>query len=201
MRAIVPARSSGRPRSEQSRKAILSAAYHLLRRSSLSHVSTQQIAGEAGVSTATLYRWWPTKEAVLLDAFFEAIAEKVPYKRSAASPLARLREHALSSARFLKSEDGRVAARLIAAIQDDKDLRHAFFERFFLVRRASARAVVEEAKVAGELPGQTDTEVVLDAIYGPQYFRLLLGHLTIDEAFAAKVFDFAITAAKASGSS
>jgi AcrR family transcriptional regulator len=49
-------RATGRPRSEKTRKAILKAAFHLLKRESFDGVSTQQIAIEAGVSTATLYR-------------------------------------------------------------------------------------------------------------------------------------------------
>ena len=64
-----PLRAPGRPRSETSRKAILSAAYRMLKDKGLTAISTPALAAEAGVSTATLYRWWPTKEAIALDAF------------------------------------------------------------------------------------------------------------------------------------
>jgi AcrR family transcriptional regulator len=66
---LKPARSAGRPRSEESRASILETAYSFLRRFPVAAISTIHIAREAGVSTATVYRWWSTKEALLLDAF------------------------------------------------------------------------------------------------------------------------------------
>jgi hypothetical protein len=72
-----------------------------------------------------IYRWWPTKEAVLLEAFFEAAGEMLPFRQDK-SPLARLRKHSSEAARFLKSERGRVMARLIMAIQEDDELQRGF---------------------------------------------------------------------------
>ena len=61
----------GRPRSEKTRKAILKTAFRLLKEQGFDGVANQQIAKEAGVSTATLYRWWKNKQAILLDAYLE----------------------------------------------------------------------------------------------------------------------------------
>jgi AcrR family transcriptional regulator len=187
--------SGGRvgPRSQVARKAILKAAYHLLKDQEHEGVSTSQLASNAGVSTATLYRWWPTKEAVLLEAFFEAAGEMLPFRQDK-SPLARLRKHVVEAARFLKSEHGRAMARLIMAIQEDDELRRGFLQIYYLPRRAAAHAVIQEAIQAGELPSDTDPEILIDALYGPLYARLLLGHAPPDEKFAEKISDLLIKA-------
>jgi AcrR family transcriptional regulator len=189
-----PARLPGRPRSEEARKSILKAAYRLLRKSGVEGVSTHHIAEEAGVSTATLYRWWDTKEAILLDAYVEHHREQWPYPKTG-SPLARLRQHAIRTTQFLKSEDGRVFLRLIMAIQEDTALRAALFEKLYLPRRAEARAVVEEAISMGELPPTTKIDLLIEFIHAPQFRRLFIGNDQLDEDFAVQVFDFAIAAA------
>jgi AcrR family transcriptional regulator len=184
-------RPPGRPRSQVARKAILKAAYHLLKEHGIHGVSTPQLASEAGVSTATLYRWWPTKEAVLLEAFFEAVGEMLPFRQDK-SPLARLRNHVVDAARLLKSEQGRVMARLIMAIQEDDELKRGFLQIYYLPRRAAARDVIQQAIQLGELPSDTDPEILIDALYGPLYARLLLGHAPLDEKFAEKISDLLI---------
>lgn len=184
-------RMRGRPRSQAAQDSILLTAYRLLKAYGLQEVSTQQIAREAGVSTATLYRWWPSKEAILLDAFFAAAGKQLPFPQRG-SPIERLRVHAIRGMTWLASEDGRVMLRLIQAIQDDAVLRRQFLERFYLPRRAAAREVIIQAMEVGELPPSTDPELIMDVLYGPQYFRLFLGHAPPDQAFAAAVFDLVI---------
>src|SRR5690349_12650424 len=90
--------SCGRPRSEASRVALLETAYGLMADFPLSSISTQQIASKAGVSTATVYRWWATKEALLLDAFLHIKEQGEPASREG-NPLERLRGHVLQFGR------------------------------------------------------------------------------------------------------
>ena len=61
-------RGPGRPRSEPARRAILAAATHLVGREGYGRVTMEAIAREAGVSKQTVYRWWPTKAAIVLEA-------------------------------------------------------------------------------------------------------------------------------------
>ena len=68
----------GRPRSEKARLAILEAATELLLVQGLSAVSMDAVAERAGVSKATIYRWWPTKETLALDALFNEWAAARP---------------------------------------------------------------------------------------------------------------------------
>src|ERR1035437_1652097 len=102
---LKPMRSAGRPRSEESRASILDAAYSSLQRFPVSVISTIHIAREAGVSTATVYRWWSTKEALLLEAFLHTADHELVLKCEG-SPLERLKEYILQVGRFFTGENG-----------------------------------------------------------------------------------------------
>jgi AcrR family transcriptional regulator len=186
-------RPIGRPRSEKTRKAILKAAFRLLKKHGFEGVSNQQIAREACVSTATLYRWWKSKQAILLDAYLETTRELLPYGKTG-SPLKRLRRYTIRIAEFLKSEDGRVFLRLMLAIQDSPGLRKAFYEDVFLPRRAEGCKVVQEAIAAGELPDSVDPGLLINFLIGPQVLPALLGQ-SLSADSAEKLFDFVLRAA------
>jgi AcrR family transcriptional regulator len=181
-------RRPGRPRSEESRVQILDAAYRLLRKKGLPATLTQEIAAEAGVSTATLYRWWDTKESILLDAVIAHVERTLPYDGTG-SAIARLRENALLGAAFLMSVDGQVVVRLLASIYDDPVLRKQFLENYYLPRRALERDLVVRAMSTGELPRDADPEIVIDALHGPQLFRVFMGHAPVTAEFANAVAD------------
>jgi AcrR family transcriptional regulator len=181
-------RSAGRPRSESSRTAILDAAYSFLQDRPVAAISPLHIARKAGVSTATVYRWWPTKEALLLDAFLHK-ADRAMVLQSEGAPLERLREYTLQMGRFFTGESGIVIARLLTAIQDNPILRKEFLERVYSPRDQEIRAVVKEAIQLRQLPEAMEVSVFLDSIIGPLLARLLLHHQQIDEAFVVSVFD------------
>lgn len=185
-------RTIGRPRSEKTRKAILKAAFRLLKERGFDDVANQQIAKEAGVSTATLYRWWRNKQEILLDAYLETTRELLPYGKRG-SPLARLRNYTIRIAEFLKSENGRVFLRLMLAIQDNSALRKAFYENVFLPRRAEGRKVVQEAITAGELPAIVDPDLIINLLIGPQILPALLGQAPNAKS-AEAIFDFVLKA-------
>lgn len=183
-------RSAGRPRSEKTRKTILKTAFLLLKRDGFDGVSMQQIAIEAGVSTATLYRWWDSKQAILLDAYLEMTRELLPYGKRG-SPLARLRKYTIRIAEFLKSDDGRVFLRLLLLIQDNPALKKAFIEDVFLPRRAEGYTVIQEAIAAGELPDAVDPDFIISLLTAPQIVRALLG-LEVGPKPAQTIFDFVV---------
>lgn len=186
-------RTTGRPRSEKTRKAILKAAFRLLKQEGFAGVSTKQIAMEAGVSTATLYRWWDNKQAILLDAYLETTRDILPHGRRG-SPLARLRIYTLRIAEFLSSANGTVFLRLLSAIQDDSALRKGFYENIFLPRRAEGCAIVQDAINAGELPDSINPDFIINQLIGPQVLRALLGQ-KLDAKYAQCIFDYIMKAA------
>lgn len=189
-------RRAGRPRSEESRASILDAAYRSLQRAPVSEISIIHIARKAGVSTATVYRWWSTKEALLLDAFLHTIEHVVVLRREG-PPLERLREYILQVGHFFIGANGIVAARLLTAIQDNRILRNDFLKRVYSPREKEVRATVKEAIKRGELPGNLEIDMFLDSLVGPLLARLLIRHERIDKAYVAAVFDQVVAATRA----
>jgi AcrR family transcriptional regulator len=186
-------RPAGRPRSEESRATILDAAYDFLRSRPVASISLLHIARKAGVSTATVYRWWPTKEALLLDAFLNKADQELVLK-SEGHPLERLKEYMLQVGRFFTGESGIVVARLLTAIQDNPILRKEFLERVYSPRDKEVRAIVKEAIKLRQLPAAMEVSVFRDTIIGPLLARLLIRHEQIDEEFVVSVFDRVVAA-------
>lgn len=187
------ARSTGRPRSEASQASILEAAYNMLCSSPIADISTVHIARSAGVSPATIYRWWPSKEALLLDAFLHTTDRELVL-RADGSPLDRLRDYLLQTGRLFTGESGLVVARLLTAIQDNAALRRDFMARIYSPHDKEIRAVVMEAILQHQLPDAVDVGIFLDSMIGPLLVRLLIRHERIDEQFVASVFDQMVAA-------
>jgi len=186
-------RRAGRPRSEEARCDILAAAYNLLRAKGFQTVGSHEIANTAGVSSATLYRWWGSKGEILLDACFEHM-KPVLVVSGSGSALARLRRYVVYVAEFLASDDGVIMARLVTGIHDDKRLQQMFLERYVMPRRQMQRRFVGEAIASGQLKRGTDTELLIDALNGPLFFRWLQGHAPLEKGFAERIFDKVVPA-------
>ena len=187
--------SGGRPRSEASRIALLETAYRLMKKHPLNAISTQQIAANAGVSTATVYRWWPTKEALLVDAVLHVKKQNVPIGETG-SPLERIREHAIASGKFLQGEGGLVAVRLLTAIQDDPKLRQSYSEMFYVPHLSQLMDLARQAVEAGELPRGTNLQVFLDMQFGACLTRMLMRHEQTHPSDFAVAFDIAVAGAR-----
>jgi AcrR family transcriptional regulator len=188
-----PAPPRGRPRSEAARRATLDAAAELLLAHGLSAVSMDTVADRAGVSKATIYRWWPTKEALALDALYTEWAAAQPHPRDTGTLrgdlLALMRPWARLSRR---RPYGRVVAALLAEVQTDPAFAVEYRRRVLEPRRAQARDVFQRAVQRGEIPADTNLEVALDLLYGPLYHRLLHGHAPLNDRFVTDVVDLAL---------
>src|ERR1700742_498053 len=170
----VAPRPRGRPRSEQARQEILEAAYELLSNKGFNAVGSHEIAQAARVSSATLYRWWKSKEEILFDACFEHMRAILAIPETG-SGLTRLRRSILRASEFLASEEGTVLARVLTGIYEDERLRRMFLERYVDQRRQILRGIIEYAITFGELKPTTDPELLIDLLSGPLFFRWLLG--------------------------
>jgi AcrR family transcriptional regulator len=175
---IVPAdkpKTRGRHRSLQAEAAILKATLYLLERKPLRKVSADAIAKRAGVSKATIYKWWPNKTLVALDAYLAGMTERVvlPNTGSAEQDFT---EQLQSVMEFYTSPLGRIFSQFLAEGQSDPGFLSLFRERFLYPRREAARLMLRRGVERGELNRELDPEIVIDLIYGPMVFRLLAGH-------------------------
>jgi AcrR family transcriptional regulator len=193
-----PAR--GRPRSEKAHKAILEAAAELLLDRGLAAVSMDAVAERAGVSKATIYRWWPTKETLALDALYMRWAAAAPVPRDTGS----LRDDLLELLRpwvdlVRRGPYARVIGALVTEARTDPVFAAEYRQHVVEPRRSQAREIFERAIARGEVRPDIDLEVALDLIYGPLYHRLLQGHAPMDDAFVAAAVDMALNGIKSAG--
>jgi AcrR family transcriptional regulator len=201
IRAAENASRRGRPRSESSKNAILRAAGELLLEHDLNSISMDAVAERAGASKATIYRWWPSKELLALDALFAEWEGTPPRDRDTGSLRGDLLALIRPWARQLAARPyGRVVAALVTRAQSDPEFAETYLARFVQPRRDQARAAFARAIERGEIPADTDVELALDLLYGPFYHRLLHGHARIGDRFARSVVDHVLAAVSGPGS-
>lgn len=176
----------GRHRSLEAEAAILKAALYLLERQPLRKVTADAIARRAGVSKATIYKWWPNKSLVALDAYLAGMSEQVPVPDTGSAEL-DFTQQLKSVMAFYTSPLGKLFCQFIAEGQSDPALLALFRERFLSARRDTARVMWERGVERGEIRKDVDGEIVLDLIYGPMVFRLLTGHGSLAEREAESV--------------
>jgi AcrR family transcriptional regulator len=159
-------------------------------------MNMDDVAERAGVSKATIYRWWASKEMLALDALATAWAVPTSGKRADTGSLrGDLLAHLRPWVRQVKAKPyGRVIAGLIAETQNDPAFAKLYREHFIHPRRAAARPVFLRAIERGEIPPDIDFDVSLDLLYGPLYHRLLHLHAPLTDRFTQDVVDSVIRA-------
>src|SRR3954447_767931 len=186
-----PGRPPGRPRDPAARAATLRAATALLDEGGLMAVTMEGIARRAGVGKPTIYRHWPTAAAVAMAAFLET-ATYPAATATAGSALTDLRLQLAAIACAFAARTGRSVKAMIAASQGETELAKAFRNHFIAASHRAGRALLERAMTAGELRSNLDLEVTLDLIYGPLFYRLLVGHAPLDPGFTDTLLDQAL---------
>ena len=183
----------GRPRSAKAHEAILKAAAGLLLEHGLAAVSMDAVAARAGVSKATIYRWWPTKETLALDALYADWALAAPVPKDTGSLRGDLIELLSPWVRLVAAQPyARVIAALLANTRTDPAFAAEYRRRVIEPRRDQAREIFRRAIERGEVPADLDLEVALDLIYGPLYLRLLQDHAPLDDGFVRAAIDMVI---------
>jgi len=180
-------RAPGRPRSEESRQSILRSTLKLLKQDGgFPELSIEAIAADANVGKTTVYRWWPTKAALVADAFLASSDEELRFPNTGSVQ----KDMSLQMRRLIRifrSKRGKIVAALIAGGQSDPELIEAFRERFLWPRRKQAYQTLQRGIDRGELPASSDLDLILDSLYGPIYLRFLIRHDNLDESFADEI--------------
>jgi AcrR family transcriptional regulator len=189
----------GRRRSERARLAILDAAADLLLERGVSGASIEAIASRAGVSKATIYRWWPTRGHVMFESLFE---RTLPTMRrdpgdSTAQALTRQTQNFVD----LVSDHvyGALIRQLVVATQSDEGLRETFIRQWLNPRREISAAIIADGVERGEIRADLDVSICLDQLFAPIYYRLLFGHGPLDGPFARRVVEQALAGVSAPG--
>ena len=158
----------GRPRSEESRRAILDAAFRLTQERGYDNVTAQMIAEQAGAGKQTLYRWWESKSAVVLDALAEQLRTTIDEAQHEAIAKGDLEAFLVSSVAVM-ARLGPTYRHLMAQAQSDPALRTSLLERLIYPRRETLRSLL-----AHRIADEREREAAIAAVYGAMWYRLLL---------------------------
>ncbi len=161
-------------RNEASRRAILDATVRLIGESGYDDVSIEAIAAEAGVGKQTIYRWWPSKGAVVLEALDDSLLSVVEFPDTGdlVDDL-RTQMHGVTR-QLATTEIGRLYQGLLAAAQCDPALSRAHLDQLIEPASVAGRSRIVRAVERGELRDDVDVQTLIDLLYGAIYYRLLL---------------------------
>jgi AcrR family transcriptional regulator len=183
----------GRPRRADADAAILTAALELVGEAGIGGLSMDQVAQRAGVGKATIYRRWASKESLILDALRVATTPiPVPDEGDLRADLIAYTDAIVE--RFGATSASDVLPHLIAASCYDEPLR-ASLEDYTQSRQATLRRILRRGIERGELPPDTDVNLLVDLTLGPFFYRRLLSGATVDRRFSHRLVDAVLTMA------
>ncbi|MGV9721373.1 TetR/AcrR family transcriptional regulator [Nocardia beijingensis] len=178
----------GRPRSEETRRAILRAALELCERDGYQDLTIKAIADAAGAGRQTVYRWWPDKASVLMEALAglaEDPALRVPAE--SADVLAEVEGLLTVTYELTRKLTGQALVGLMADAQRDPALSERLQSTVIGPRRAALRTLLRRGVDSGEFAGAVPLDLVVDFAFGAMWYRLLSRHAPVDGALAREV--------------
>ncbi|MBA8825519.1 AcrR family transcriptional regulator [Saccharopolyspora lacisalsi] len=173
-------------RDEAARETILNACTGLVRDGR--HLTMEAIAQAAGVGKQTLYRWWPSKGAVVAEAMNRRAhtRARVPDTGTVHEDLTTFLADTFAGA--AQSANQRMLRRIMAGAQQGSYLTEAVAD-FTATRREELRELLERGQQRGEIAADVDLGVPVDQAYGVLWYRLLLGHAPLDRQAASGLAD------------
>jgi AcrR family transcriptional regulator len=182
-------RERGRRRSESSHKAIIAATQELLVERGYRELTIEGVAARAGVGKQTIYRWWPSRAALVLEAYLAGSDAVLPPpdRQSTREDVRALLGWLIAV--LAEPTGGHVVAGLVSDLQHDPDLAEGFRRDVVPARRRAMLAALERGRERGEIRADADTELAVDALHGAVFYRLLLSGELMDADFAERLAD------------
>ncbi|MEH2471727.1 AcrR family transcriptional regulator [Nitrobacteraceae bacterium AZCC 2161] len=180
-----PARR-GRPRSAETERAILESAYYIMASEGLAAASIDAVAKDSGVSKMTIYKWWPSREALLIDAFLRQASSMLPLPDEGDS-LARLKKHASAYVRALNGDFGKVQLAVISECIAGTGSAKIFSERYLAIRRDVAVKIIRAGQKDGSVIASEAAGDLYDRIYGTLFYQYVFGFRALTKEYAEKL--------------
>lgn len=178
-------------RRESSRLAILEAALGVWREVGYSKLTIEAIASRAGVGKQTIYRWWPSKGAVVLEAFDGVAAQVSVADTGEVVDDIRTFLHQIIEL-FTDPDFGPHLSALIGEAQHDPHVQSALIERYITPRRAPLIERLKAAQQQGQFDPTVDPATLLEVIFGALYHRLLLKNAPLEKSYADFITDIVV---------
>ena len=176
------AAKKGRPRSEKSRKAILKSTNKLLLQTSVQELSIEAIAKKAKVGKTTIYRWWPNKTAVVMDALAAQPGMQTPLPTASSHTEAVLMQMD-KLIRLVDSNNGKTIAQLFSEAQASEAALKIFKDNLLEPLMDAILYSIEEGQKIGEFRESITPSMAVDILCGPIFFRLMAHPEDLSETF------------------
>lgn len=189
--------SIGNTRNPETHAAILDAAHELLAEHGYAGVSMEAVARRASAGKPTLYRWWPSKTALLIELYEREksrVLAEVPDLGSAQKELVALIKGVHRFWR--KTPAGQAFRSIIAEAQADEAALRSLRDDFLPRGRATALAILDRAAGRGEIAPDADRELLLDVLFGFSWYRLLTHQLRDSSGAVERLIAALLAAAK-----
>lgn len=184
---------AGRARDSRIDSAVLNATVELLGEVGYRALSMGAVAERAGVHRPAVYRRWPSKCHLVIDAVSDGLGlDPTPNTGDLRADLVAGMTALVDS--LAGTPLGRVLPGLLADLAADPELAEQFRQRVFLPRRETTAAALRSAIDRGEVRADLDMDFVLDAVAAPLYLRALLGHLPLTREIAGQSVDSVLAA-------
>jgi AcrR family transcriptional regulator len=175
-----------RRRNARSHQAILDATAALLAEVGYSQLTIEGVAARAAVGKATVYRWWPSKGALAIDAISHELTGPAP------SVTGDVRQDLLAAIRrtihiLARSPEGAVIPALTADLVHDPALAQQFRDQILRPRRAVVIEIVRGAVDRGELPANLDIELLMDIYVGAVFYRVVVSGEPVTDTLAEQL--------------
>jgi len=179
----------GRPRSETARRAVLDAALQLCQRDGFQGLTIKAIAETAGVGRQTVYRWWPTKEAVLLDALRDVgLRESRRLTPDSGDTLLDVENLLATTFALTQQLTGKAIVGLMAEAQHDPGLSARLQGTVIGPRRQALREILARGVERGDLSdAEVPLDLAVDFAFGTMWYRLLSRHAPVDADLAGQL--------------
>jgi AcrR family transcriptional regulator len=181
-----PVTSPERRRSIRSHQAILAATAELLAGVGYTALTIEGVAARAGVGKATVYRWWPSKGALVIEAMSAALA------MPSFSETGDLRQDLLTVGNGIvetlaRSPAGAVISALAADLMRNPDMAEQFRDQVIRPRRSAVTQILRRAADRGELPSDVDIDLLLDVYAGAVFYRVLVSGEPVTDLLAEQL--------------
>jgi AcrR family transcriptional regulator len=180
-------RSVKRLRPEQIEAVIISTVFDELLENGFRAVTIESISAKTGIAKTSIYRRWPNKAAMVMEAFLFRIGPGIEFPRKP-SYVESIRLQMLALAKAFRGPFGSMIKALLGEAQFDAELAEAFRTRWIAPRRDAAKEVLQSAIGNKELRPDVDLDQALDALYGGLYYRLMIGSGPLSDACVRGIF-------------
>ncbi len=186
------ARKRGRPQSEEAQRRVLQAAHEILMTEGFGRLTIEAVAARSGVGKPTIYRSWANAQELAMAALLVTSPAETQVDGATAQAALGAQMRALVTA--FATTRGRQITMALAAADPESEFTKAFRNQVILSSRAAGRDILEQAAARGEIAPPPDLEALLDMIYGPVFFRLLVGHQRVSPEFGDTIVNIALRA-------